>query len=149
MTVARCLVDLLLEAESPQQFFRRLGPPDVRRLIAFLPKLPAHALAHARAAGVVFSVEHYPEEDLPDFDAATNNWIFQQLANGNTWGWCRVEVHARWQDAEGRQYDGVSHLGGCGYANQEDFEAPGGYYPQMLEEALIDLLENIRDGKTL
>ena len=148
MTVAQRLVDLLLEADTPKQFLKRIGKPDVRSLIPRLDNLPDHVVVLAKAAGVTFEAENYPEDQQPDFDAEANAWVYAQLDQGNDWAWCRVEVHARWEDEDLNEYDGVAHLGGCSYHSREDFKAEGGYYPQMQEEALKDLLENIRDGRT-
>jgi hypothetical protein len=49
------------------------------------------------------------------------------------WGWCEVVVKARIGSLEG-----FAHLGNCSYEDAEDFKV-GGYYPQMVEEAIAEL----------
>lgn len=60
------------------------------------------------------------------------------------WGWCSVLVKAtaergsRSVDKEGRAY-----LGNCSYQNAEDFALHSGYLPQMVEEAIKDMLPKL------
>jgi len=60
------------------------------------------------------------------------------------WGWCSVLVKAtaergsRSVDKEGRSY-----LGNCSYQNAEDFALHSGYLPQMVEEAIKDMLPKL------
>lgn len=53
------------------------------------------------------------------------------------WGWCMVEVTARLANTKG-----TAHLGGCSYEDEEDFKK-GGYYEQMVEEAIAELQQQI------
>lgn len=63
-----------------------------------------------------------------------------QNDNGdNLWLWCDVEVKATYKGVSGSAY-----LGGCAYESEEDFKA-GGYYEQMVSEALEELNSNIKD----
>mgnify|MGYP000895688915 CR=1 FL=1 len=57
--------------------------------------------------------------------------------NGNRWAWCIVHVKAVLDGFEGHAW-----LGGCSYANEEDFKR-GGYYEDMVDEALTNLQEQI------
>ncbi len=53
----------------------------------------------------------------------------------NLWAWCtaRVRVQAYGQT-------GQSHwIGACSYTDEEDFMRPGGYFENMLNEAIEDL----------
>lgn len=60
------------------------------------------------------------------------------------WGWCSVLVKAtaekgtRSVDKEGRAY-----LGNCSYQSAEDFALHSGYLPQMIEEAIQDMLPKL------
>ena len=53
--------------------------------------------------------------------------------------WATVCVIAECEGFEGRAY-----LGCCSYADEADFKAEGGYYPQMKEEALDDLKATLK-----
>lgn len=70
----------------------------------------------------------------PEEDAETNHWIRDQLERGNDWAWCHVEVTA--------SYDGLTGhagLGACSYESEKAFRVPGGYYDDLVIEALDDL----------
>ncbi len=63
-----------------------------------------------------------------------------QNDNGyNPWLWCFVEVRATYKGLSGSAY-----LGGCTYEDEEGFKA-GGYYEQMVSEALEELNANIQN----
>ena len=96
------------------------------------------------ADDVTFSLECEPEDMSiegncmasgdDDVDAEQEQWIRDQLDDGNEWAWCQVTVVATW-----REWEGKAHLGGCSYLSKEDFMQPGGYYDDLKSEALDDL----------
>ncbi len=74
-------------------------------------------------------------------DRAYEESILGRLRKGDTWAWAAVTVEARWRD-----YVGRDHLGCCTYADEGEFRAPDGYYPQMCEEALAELNRVVQDA---
>lgn len=64
-------------------------------------------------------------------DRETEEWIENELRNGNEWAWCQIEVRAEWNDLSASDY-----LGCCSYRSMEDFKQPGGYYDDMRNEAI-------------
>lgn len=97
---------------------------------------------------VEFAIEALPEDSQirgncsaidPETDAATEAEIIRQLNAGNEWAWCTVKVSAKW-----RGLTGVDYLGCCSYASMMDFISPGGYYEDMKEQALAQLVEEVR-----
>ena len=73
----------------------------------------------------------------PETDKATYDMIVAQLKSGNQWAWARVGVRASWS-----LFSGEDWLGCCSYASEEDFRA-GGYYDDMVSEALTSLLDQV------
>lgn len=63
--------------------------------------------------------------------------IRQGIERGNEWAWCSVTVTARWLG-----HEGSDHLGGCFYGSEAEFRRPGGYFDDMVCEAL----RNLRDA---
>ena len=102
------------------------------------------------ALGALATIEvwHEPENDTQPADSMDEEeaiqWVIDQVASGNEWAWCRVTVRVRWAGFEARTY-----LGGCSYRSRDDFERPGGYLDQMIDEALTDLASNIEAAATL
>lgn len=70
-------------------------------------------------------------------DREAEKWIRRQLDGGNDWAWCRVEVRGTWRGLEA-----VDHLGGCSYKSAEDFQTPGGYWDDMKEIVIAEILAN-------
>lgn len=64
-------------------------------------------------------------------DAATEQWIRDQLEKGNEWAWCMVTVRVSFCGLEEDE-----HLGGCSYESGAKFREPGGYYDDMIDECL-------------
>lgn len=123
---------------------------------------------------VEYDCEALPEDDSPDghfsFDEDVA-WVYEQIENGNEWGWCTVRVIAsipHWELADILNIDadnvltaagiepdfnsfyefvGDDYLGGCAYHSKLDFMRSGGYYPQMKREALNDLIRQVADVK--
>ena len=56
----------------------------------------------------------------------------------NEWAWCVAKVTASYAGLRGEAY-----LGGCSYADAEDFAQPGGHFDDMKDEALGYLLEEL------
>src|SRR5512146_22880 len=70
-------------------------------------------------------------------DEETNRWVRSELARGNEWAWCTVQVRVHYME---RLFMGTStFLGCCSYRSEADFRQPGGYFDDLLQEALADL----------
>lgn len=69
-------------------------------------------------------------------DRQQEKWIEHQLENGNPWAWCNIKVTATMDDATGRDT-----LGGCSYLSGADFCRPGGYFDDMVESAVSQMME--------
>ena len=67
--------------------------------------------------------------------------ILTRLNRGDLWAWCVVTVEARWKG-----FSGTNHLGGCSYENEADFKQEGGYYQQMVNEAVDELNEAVAEA---
>lgn len=96
---------------------------------------------------VGFTITAEPE-DLPikgnamasgdeEYDAKVEQAIYENL-QWNEWAWCCVKVTAEWQG-----FTGSAYLGGCSYTSKKDFMS-GGYYPQMRDEALEELNNEVK-----
>ncbi len=78
-------------------------------------------------------------------DKEAEQWVNDQLANGNEWAWCHVILIAEWEGLEGRDT-----LGACSYKSREDFMQPGGYFDDMKAQAFADLQAQVdRLGKAI
>lgn len=62
-------------------------------------------------------------------------------AEYNPWAWCCVEVRATFDGVTGSDF-----LGGCSYKNEADFKTPGGYYEDMVNEAIERLEAELERG---
>ena len=71
-------------------------------------------------------------------DKTTEDWIKSQLASGNEWAWCVVQVRVEFDFLASDQY-----LGGCSYESKAKFIEPGGYYDDMVNEAIEDIANQI------
>jgi hypothetical protein len=76
--------------------------------------------------------------DEPELDREAEDEILRRLDSGDVWAWAHVRVIASW-----RGFEGSDSLGGCSYADEEDFKK-GGYYDDMKAEALHALNFEIR-----
>ena len=101
---------------------------------------------------VIFSVECEPEEcqiegnasDIDEeTDRETETWIREELEAGNEWAWCSVKVSATVR-SRGFEFQGAAYLACCSYRGIDDFCTPDGYYPDMCQEALGELDEQIQ-----
>jgi hypothetical protein len=67
-------------------------------------------------------------------DKSIEDDIIGRLDTGDAWAWCVVKVEARWCN-----FVGANYLGGCSYADQDDFVYNSRYYDDMKDAALRDL----------
>jgi hypothetical protein len=58
--------------------------------------------------------------------------IIRRINDGDVWAWANVEVHVTL--ADGRT--GACRLGGCSYKDEADFKQDGGYYEDLINEAV-------------
>ena len=72
-------------------------------------------------------------------DRAAEDEIIARLEAGDVWAWARVRVTVTHPDMPG--LDGWDSLGACSYRDEADFIA-GGYYDDMVREALRNLIES-------
>jgi len=70
-------------------------------------------------------------------DDELNDWIKQELQDGNPWAWCTAHVTVELGELKGEDW-----LGGCSYKSKEDFIA-GGYYDSMVAEACDELAKDL------
>lgn len=94
-------------------------------------------------------VTAYPE-DIPvkgnalcsgdeDFDQQVEAEILERLEQDDVWAWATVCVSAEWEGLKETEY-----LGCCCYANEEEFRQEGGYFDDMVQEALTNLNLRLR-----
>jgi len=76
----------------------------------------------------------------PETDAASEQWIRNQLESGNEWAWCSVTVRLTYKGLSAEDY-----LGGCSYLSRADFVKAGDYYDDMLHEALTALNKQLAE----
>ncbi len=76
-----------------------------------------------------------------DFDREVEHNILCRLQQGDLWAWAAVTVVVSWGRFEGR-----AHLGCCSYADEEDFRQPGGYFDDMVAEALEELNRTVLEA---
>jgi hypothetical protein len=67
-------------------------------------------------------------------DAANVAYVREQLEAGNDWAWCDVTVTLHY-----RGMQASDSLCQCSYKSRADFEAPGGYYDDMVHTCLSEL----------
>jgi len=75
---------------------------------------------------------HFCDEEDVEF-------VREQIRDGNVWGWCSVEVKAKFTTEDGEEVEASDYLGGCSYRNRQDFMEPGGYYDDMKKSAYTEL----------
>ena len=66
--------------------------------------------------------------------------IFERLNRGDVWAWADVTVTVSWGP-----FSAIDTFGGCNYENEEEFRQPGGYFDDMVDEALAKLNRKIMD----
>lgn len=57
----------------------------------------------------------------------------------NRWAWCAVELTA---EIDG--FEGTAYLGCCSYKNKDDFINNSGYYEDMKEEAIQQIIAQLK-----
>lgn len=67
-------------------------------------------------------------------DKQVEDEILERLEQGDVWAWVSVTVTASWQGQEASD-----HLGCCSYRDEDDFRQEGGYFDDMVEQALDTL----------
>jgi hypothetical protein len=72
-------------------------------------------------------------------DKKQERMIERQLANGNSWAWCCVQMKGTYKGLEASDY-----LGCCSYKSQKDFERDG-YYQDMKTTVFADILKQIEN----
>ena len=75
------------------------------------------------------------------FDNQIEQNICRRLARGDIWAWAAVTVTVSWG-----LFAASDHLGCCSYADEEDFRQPGGYFDDMVDQALEELNTIICDA---
>ena len=74
------------------------------------------------------------------FDREVEQDIVSRVQHGDVWAWAMLTVTASWG-----LFSCSDHLGCCSYADEEDFRQAGGYFDDMVDEALQDLNKIILD----
>lgn len=88
-----------------------------------------------------------------DLEKAAFTWFDEVCTRVNTWQWCVVKITARYYDHKtGIELVGTDMLGCCSYKDEDQFKADG-YYVDMCNQALAELIKeahNVIDmGKKL
>jgi len=74
------------------------------------------------------------------FDREVEHNILCRLQQDDVWAWAAVTVIVAWGSFEGRAY-----LGCCSYADENDFKQTGGYFDDIVAEALDELNRTISE----
>ena len=82
--------------------------------------------------------------DDDELDREIANEIIERLERGDLWAWCCVKVTAALV-VDDLTFEGVDYLGGCSYADEDDFKR-GGYWESMKDQALDDLRVALRSA---
>ena len=75
------------------------------------------------------------------FDREVEQGILRRIDHGDVWAWAMVTVTVSWGP-----FSASDHLGCCSYADEEDFRQPGGYFDDMVHEALAELNRIAKDA---
>ena len=75
------------------------------------------------------------------FDQKVEHSILSRLQQDDIWAWAMVTVTVSWGP-----FSASDHLGCCSYADEEDFCQPGGYFDDMIDEALGELNKTVLDA---
>lgn len=90
---------------------------------------------------------------IDDFDdEQSREWIRDQVSRGNEWAWCMAHVRVTYtverKGSVPATLHGDAYLGACSYESEKDFRE-GGYYDDMVSEALDDLNQAREDLRVL
>lgn len=96
---------------------------------------------------LIANEEDIPPEDLFDigFEIEIQD-MKRRLNNGDEWAWCCATVIA---SIDGVDLKGFDHLGGCSARDERDFIENGGYYRDMVDQAVEHLLGQLYSHKQL
>jgi hypothetical protein len=72
-------------------------------------------------------------------DAAMCDEIIRRADNGDVWAWCTVRVRCSVDGFQGEDY-----VGGCSYTDTRDFMGVGGYFSDMVDQAMVDLINTLK-----
>ena len=75
------------------------------------------------------------------FDQEVAHNILCRIRQGDVWAWAMVTVTVSWGP-----FSASDHLGCCSYANEDNFRQPGGYFDDMIDEALGELNKTTLDA---
>lgn len=76
------------------------------------------------------------------WDNEAENQVIKELADGNIWAWCCVEVKVS-TIAKQTLCSASSYLSGCNYHDKTDFIANSMYYEDMVAEAIESLSQTV------
>lgn len=102
-------------------------------------------------AGIEIELIANPEDIQPE-DLFDNGFedeiadIYRRLENGDEWAWFCATVIA---SIGGIEVKGFDHLGGCSARDERDFIENGGYYRDMVDQAVEHLLGKLYNQKQL
>ena len=74
-------------------------------------------------------------------DRQVEDEILARLEQGDVWAWAAVTVTVSW-----RPFSASDHLGCCSYADEDDFRQPGGYFDDMVDQAIAELNRVVLDA---
>ena len=92
---------------------------------------------------------HEDESPHDSFSACMSKEEIDELwreSRHNEWLWCCVRVTACYTSPSGKVYEGTDYLGACSYDSEKSFK-DGGYFEDMKNEAIEDLLRQLRGEK--
>lgn len=75
-----------------------------------------------------------------EFDAQIIDETLQRVNSGDVWAWCTVELRGTYRGV----LTASDYLGGCSYANEQEFKQEGGYYQDMKQSVLRLLQDQIQ-----
>lgn len=75
------------------------------------------------------------------FDREVEQGILNRINLGDVWAWAMVTVTVSWGP-----FSASDHLGCCSYTDEKDFCQPGGYFDDMVYEALAELNRIAQDA---
>ena len=77
----------------------------------------------------------------PETDARVAAEILERLERGDEWAWATVRVSIAFDG-----FEAVDTLGGCSYADETDFRTPGGYFDDLRDAVLHEIVERLIDS---
>ena len=74
----------------------------------------------------------------PETDTEILSEINERLERGDVWAWAHVTVRVTFGELTGE-----ASLGGCSYKDEADFRQSGGYFDDLVVEAIADLCSKV------